>query len=186
MKKQLTITFGILMMVSALSFSQNKQTIFPLADGSIYAGDKEQNYGTSNKLLVKRTANVMRHSFIKFDISQIKPSFQSAKLKLHINNLSGTFQDSISMAVLQTINNNWNEENLNWMSSPKTDKTISNIYLTAKAGYTSIDLTAHIKSLLAKGEKEFSIRLSDPKSTGVMIEIASKEDNKNKPFLEIQ
>jgi hypothetical protein len=186
MKKQFLQTFGILMLISALSFGQNKQTIFPTADGSIYAGDKEQNYGTSNKLLVKRTATIMRHSFIKFDISQIKSGFQSAKLKIHINSVNGIFQDSIIMAVLQTQNNNWNEENLNWITAPKTDKTISNFYLTSKAGYTNIDLTAHIKNLLAKGEKEFGIRFSDPKSTGVMIEIASKEDKINKPFLEIQ
>lgn len=184
MKKQFLALFGVLILSSVVCFGQ--QILLPTADGSVFAGAKEQSYGSSNKLQIKRTANAIRHTFIKFDISKNTSNLKSAILKLHVNAITGLTQDSIAITVSHAANQDWNDESLNWTSAPKAERPITSFYISNKTGYISIDLTSFLKELAGKGDKEFTIRLSDAKSTGVLVEFASKEDKNNKPFLEIK
>ncbi|NGF55841.1 DNRLRE domain-containing protein [Parapedobacter sp. SGR-10] len=185
--KKIILSLFLLVAISCITFGQNNSVeLLPIADSYVYSGDNIGNYGKDNKLRVLRTnrSTVLRHAFLRFDISSISTSIPGkVYLKLYCNEVDDA-SAGLSLEVAETPAD-WNEEDIKWSNAPKPTKVVGKLDVNVQKNYIEIDLTAYIKEAVTAGAKQISLRISDPKSTGIKSEFGSKE-SKNPPMLVVQ
>ena len=109
---------------------ENVVTLFPTDDAYVRAGTFQYvNYGSEYALAVKyagETNDVTRDSYLKFDLSGLEGSVQSAVLKLYTTkDLAGS---GVTQAVYHNVSylqdDSWNEDEVTYSSKPIADFSI--------------------------------------------------------------
>lgn len=183
--KKIILSLIVFMVISCFTFAQENVEIQPTADSYIYSGNREANYGKEQKIRVARTpkSTVLRHTYLKFDISSIGTTSNKVVLKLYCNAVDDP-SGGLSLEIAETPVE-WNEEEICWANAPKPDKKVGYLDINTQRAYVEVDLTDYVKEALSAGTKQISLRVSDPKSTGNKVEFGSKE-SKRPPMLVIQ
>src|SRR5690606_41982859 len=103
--KKIILSLFLLVAISCITFGQNNSVeLLPIADSYVYSGDNIGNYGKDNKLRVLRTnrSTVLRHAFLRFDISSISTSIPGkVYLKLYCNEVDDA-SAGLSLEVAET------------------------------------------------------------------------------------
>ncbi len=143
-------------------------TLNPAADAYVNTGAPTTNYGSNVSL---RVGTSIFRSYLRFDLSGIVGTIQSATLKVYAN--SG---QSTGYSVFGVANTSWGESTINATNAPPFAVSSSGASGPIVAGsWTSVDIT----SLVASGGGLQSLGLS---STGNQTNLASA-NSANRPQL---
>ena len=177
----------LMLFFSARGIGQEAHSLQPVSDAHVYSGDKTTPLGEAKTLVVHRTpkSTVLRHTFIKFDLSSLRLSgpITSATLKIYCTDLDKS--DSHVILDLFETDTSWEEKSLIWTGAPKPNKKIGSIRVEGKDQYVECDMTDYVRTALANGLEAISLRISDSHSTGTKVAFNSKESGSNVPILEI-
>lgn len=160
----------------------------PAADAYVRDGSyAAQNFGQASSLVVKNDGSgYARQSYIKFDLSQLSGSVQSAKLRL---TSVGTGSSGINHEVLLVTDNSWSESALTWNNKPAGDSVIASFTAPASGSAAEVDLTSQVAAALA-GDKKLSLVIVSPVNVGSKgdVSYASKEHAapESRPSLQVQ
>ncbi len=155
-------------------------TLGPTDDAYVQSSSPTRNYGTSSRLQVRRTSSVQLNTYLKFNVSGLSGSVQSAKLRLYVTDAGS------DGGAIYTVSNNysgtstpWLESGLRWNNAP----TISGSLL-ASAGAVSVGQTVELDVTAAiTGNGVYSFALRNNSSNTVAYR--SKQGS-NPPVLVIQ
>jgi hypothetical protein len=136
-----------------------------------------QNFGTSNDLVVKKSATSgnTRETYLRFDLSSIS-TITTAKLRLN-GRLSDTSNASVLTRIYSATNTTWSETGLTWNNKPASGTTIRGSLTVA--GTTSqwyeVDLTSFLKAEFAAGRKIVTLVLKNPNNSNAQTMFSSDE-----------
>lgn len=167
-------------------------TIKASEDSWIQGGDYSNiNYGTSDKMKVKRTSTEARDAFIKFDTAAINNDHVSSViLKLHVVSMESATISSggrYDIQVRGMIDNSWSEKDITYENAPddSSDRDLGHITVEEAdiGGYVALDITDFV---LQHPDKLISLRIRGiDQSKGV--DYASREHSSgNGPLLEVK
>ncbi|MGH7454200.1 MAG: DUF7594 domain-containing protein, partial [bacterium] len=155
-------------------------TFGPTDDAYVQSSSPTRNFGTSSQLQVRRTSSVQLNAYLKFNISGLSGSVQSAKLRLYVadaGNDGGTIY-KVSNNYLGT-STPWLERGLTWNNAP----TISG-NPEASAGAVSVGQTVELDvtaAITGNGVYSFAVRNNSSNA----VSYRSKQGS-NPPVLVIQ
>jgi len=136
-----------------------------------------QNFGTSNDLIVKRsgTSGNTREIYLKFDLSSLS-AMNTAKLRLN-GRLSATTNSNVLTRIYSATNTSWSETGLTWNNKPASGSTVRGSLTVngTTATWYEVDLTAFLKSEFAAGRKVVTLVLKNPNTTDAQTIFASDE-----------
>ncbi len=146
-----------------------------------------QNFGTQTSLVVKNDGSgYARQSYLKFDLSQLLGTVQSAKLRL---TSVGTGTTGINHQVLLVESDTWTESTLTWNNKPAGSTVLGTFVAPASGTSVEVDLTSQVIASLT-GDKQLSLVVISPVNAGSKgdVSYASKEHATaaSRPALEIQ
>ena len=143
-------------------------TVFTQADAYTNTGSPGTNYGTNVSL---RVGTTIFRSYLRFDLSGIVGTVQSATLRIYANSSQST-----GYSVFGVANTTWGESTINVTNQPPFNPTSGGTSGPITAGtWTSVDVT----SLVGSGGGLLSLGIS---STGNQTNLASA-NSANKPQL---
>jgi len=159
-------------------------TLLPEADAFVRDGTPTTNYGTDPTLVTKKnTSGVNRESFLRFDLSSLTGTVQSAKIKL-VPTYVGSL---ITMNRADSITDNtWGEATLIWNNRPSAGTLLASWSSMSVGIPVEFDVTTLVNNALA-ADKKISIRIYSPTNVGSAGDIiyGSKEQTTatNRPQL---
>jgi hypothetical protein len=172
---KITVTNSAGSAQSATNFTVNSTpstfTFAPVHDAYVRLSSPAQSYGSTSSLLQRLTDGETIYTYLKFNVTGVSGTIQSAKLRLYVNN-AGDDGGSV-----HAVSNNyigsadpWAEGGLNWGNAP----TITGTALSAAGAviidtFIELDVTAAIT-----GNGVFSFGLKNASSDAVGY--SSKED----------
>lgn len=150
----------------------------PTADAYVNNTKPTSNFGTSSTLRVRNSSTIL-YSFLKFDVSGISGSAQSAKLRLFVT------QSSSGGGSVYLVSNNfsgtsnpWTETGLNWNNAPAmSGSALSTIGSVTSGQWVEFDVTPAIT-----GNGTFSFGIKNASSTAAFY---SSKEGSNDPELVI-
>jgi Calcineurin-like phosphoesterase len=152
----------------------------PSADAQVQNNKLTTNYGTLTTLEL-RNSNQKYNSYLKFAVTGLVGSIQSAKLRLYVANASNV--GGSIYAVANNYNNTstpWVETGLNWSNAPAlSGPPLHTVGAVAIGTWVEFDVTAAIP-----GNGTYSFGLSTTVNDNVVYN--SKEATTNRPALVIQ
>lgn len=110
----------------AVTNSEQKENINPIADAKIERANKYTNYGSSTNLAVAGPyPTYYRRSFLKFDLSTIpsRSNIENAKLFLYKHDETGD-QHSGFVSAWRVKDDSWKENTINWYNRPRNSNSI--------------------------------------------------------------
>lgn len=140
-------------------------TLRAIEDSWIQGGDNANtNYGTSDKMKVKRTSSEERDAFVKFDTSSINSDHVSTAIfKLHIVSMESATINAGGIYDIQVRgmhDNDWTEMDITYANAPDDTDDIDLGTMTIKeeeiGEYVTLDVTEFVKQ--HQGELSFRIR----------------------------
>ncbi|WP_370513184.1 DNRLRE domain-containing protein [Fulvivirga sp. M361] len=152
-----------------LSTSFGGISLDPLDDTYVRGGNSSTtNYGLSDVLKVKETgAAFTRRSFLKFDLSSVWRTVNSAILRVRVKR-----EGTDNYSALFVADDTWQEETLTWDTAPITGDTISTSLGAPVEEWMNFDVTSAVIQEL-NGDKTLSLSLvSDGTSN---LDLYSKE-----------
>ncbi|GCE10773.1 CBM96 family carbohydrate-binding protein [Tengunoibacter tsumagoiensis] len=147
--------------------SSTPTSLAPIADRDNWA----QSTGSENTLNV----SIYQYSYLKFDLSSISSSINSAHLRVYRNNDD---QGSITLTAYQVSDNSWVETS---NTLPAPGSAISSI-TSPGIGVVDFDLTSYIQSAKASGT---SVTIALNASCQNWQSVYSRENSTNQPALVI-
>ncbi len=149
-----------------------ENTITPVADAFVRNGSSaNSNFGSDSRLIVKNSgSNFTRESYLRFDLSGIQGSINSARLELVPE--SSTSPGSTDIQVRYVSNDSWSESGITWNNRPGASTV-----LDTKTGSSSImtfDITDQVRTELS-GDGQISLRLQSTDSGNFSIVYSSRE-----------
>ncbi|MDZ5623345.1 DNRLRE domain-containing protein [Nocardioides sp. HM23] len=113
-----------------------------IADTYVAEFNKGANFGARDMLAVD--ASAVQRTFIKFTLSGITEPITSAKLRLHVNDISGAGSNSGGTWALMS-DTTWTETAVTYNNQPAIDgATLGTVGPVARNSWVEIDVTAHI------------------------------------------
>lgn len=174
----------IFLLFGGEGFAQKSKELIAIADGYVYIMEKDKNYGSKDKMLVKRGGRI-HNAFVKFDISgRGGANINKAILKVYCVDIEDVRKQT-EVEVFH-VGNDWIENKLTYTNAPKPTKRLATVLVDKKGQYYEWDVTDHLKQLLSTGEHEVSFRLSDQKRSDNGVYFNTKEASDNKPLLAIE
>ncbi len=138
------------------------------------------NYGTETSLVTKSSTTGDRSAFLKFDLSSIKGTVTSAKLKLYVKSKTA----NANRTVYDVVNDSWTETGITYANKPSFGSALATTAVSA-AGWIEFDVTSEVASQNA-GDKVVSLYVKDPvANNNVGIDFYSKENGSNTPVLTV-
>ena len=171
----------------ALFRTSSSVTLNPVADAYVRGGTYgNNNYGTATLLYSKKsTGNAVFESYIRFDISSLPTTVNSAKLRLfaRINNKNNP---TLPVEVLNVTNNTWSETGITFNNKPAPSG--SALATTTVSGSSSVyyewDITQQVNTNKAAGINFISLLVRNTvTTTNSRIICNSREATTNKPQL---
>lgn len=165
------------------TYTVKVSTLNPVADAYVRGGFyANRNYGGVGYLYFRNasSSSFKYKSYLKFDISSVKGSIVSAKLRLY-GYSSGVSQ--LSANIHQLADDSWTELGITWNTAPLEGSVISSTIFTFVRKYVEIDVTNYCSNeLLGNKVASFVITTSSTR-LGVAN---SREALANKPELVIK
>jgi hypothetical protein len=161
-------------------------TLFPVADSYVRDGAyADINYGLADALVTKTDVGTgyTRWSYLKFDLSAVTGSINSAVLRLN-GAISNTRNSNLTVVVYPVADTTWSETGITWNNRPAAGATVlATVTVTnTTAQYYEWDLTAYMQAA-ARGL--VSIVLQDPQNSTDYIRWSSRQATANVPQLVI-
>lgn len=160
--------------------------IYAAEDSYVWDGDHaDENHGSDNKLWVKdsQSAGMNRKAFIKFDLTDIDPDFESATLKLNWN--PAQYGDrNIPIVVSGASDNSWSESTVTWNNMPNIDNIIETKDIMGWQGMVSFDVTDYIKSCISA--EYATIAVENGKGNDSKVEFLSRENSAGGPVIDFK
>ncbi|HET7545326.1 MAG TPA: DNRLRE domain-containing protein [Polyangiaceae bacterium] len=122
-------------------------TLQPVADAYVRDGSSANtNFGTTTDLQVKSNVNAgdRRRTFLRFDITAVKSTVVSAKLRLWGN--ASTSAKSMSLYA-QSPFDLWNESTITWNNMPTLGAVLLSKSIGTTAAWQEFDVTARLQAL---------------------------------------
>jgi glucose/arabinose dehydrogenase len=166
-----------------------QQAVTLAADADAYVRDGSHagtNFGTAADLQLKNapTAGWTRHTYLKFDLSQLGDGdVSSATLRLHAR-LDNTQSASVPVSVFAGPDN-WTESGLTWGNKPASGATVLKSFTVrgTTAQYYEVDLTSYLQQKKAAGATVASVVLKAGATSNSTVVITSDEAASNEPQL---
>ena len=133
-------------------------SITTIADAYVRDGNsyKNQNYGTSTALTVKKDiSSYNREVFLKFDLNGLSP-FNTATLRLNIASVNTTVTNT-TWQVYYVPSDTWSETGIKWNNKPASTTLLATIP-GQSSGWAEWNITSQVLSELS-GDKILSLRL---------------------------
>ncbi|QBE63542.1 polysaccharide lyase family 8 super-sandwich domain-containing protein [Pseudoduganella lutea] len=149
----------------------------PAADAYVRDGTyATTNYGSTNSLVLKKdTSNYHRKAFVRFDLSAITGTLDSASLMLTTSSIGQS--TSMTTNLLLASSASWSEATLNWTNAPAAGALLGSWTAPAAQEPVTVDVTNAVSAAL-QGNRQLSLVLELASSYGAngWIEYASKEN----------
>ncbi len=136
----------------------NTTIVTPIADAYVRDGNsyKNQNYGTSTALTVKKdVTSYNREVFLKFDLNGLS-SFNTATLRLNIA-AANTTATNTTWQVYYVPTDTWTETGIKWNNKPASTTLLATIQ-GQSSGWAEWTITPQVLNELA-GDKILSLRI---------------------------
>jgi hypothetical protein len=153
--------------------------VAPQADAHVIGGvSANGNYGSSAELLCKTDGNAdfTRESYLRFDLSGLSGTVDSAKLRLKVAATTGSGDTHTAYAVAD---DSWTESGIKWNNKPAAGSAIAAAMAPEVGAWIELDVSAQVTAELA-GDQSFSTVLVAAGSQLVRYhskEAASAEDH---------
>jgi hypothetical protein len=155
-------------------------TLNPTDDARVNSANPSTSYGSSSTLRLRKSSSTTINSYLKFNVSDLSGSVQSAKLRLYVTD------SSKSGGSVYWVSNNydgtpspWTEEGLNWDNAPAIEGTaLSSVEAASVDSWVEFDVTPAIT-----GEAIYSFGLKTTSSDAVYY---NSKEGSNKPELVVQ
>jgi glucose/arabinose dehydrogenase len=166
-------------------------TLTPVADAYVKSGvNANTTFGTTDatQLQSKNTtsADLVRRSYLRFDISQASALITTAKLRL-FGRKNSTESNNIMVSVSGVSNLTWNETTITWNNKPALNASVIGTVvvnaLPTAGQYYEWDVSAYVKAAKQAGATAVSFCLSNPATSTSYVFFNSKEASANKPQL---
>ncbi len=119
-------------------------TLTPVADAAVNQSTPTTRYGTNAQLIAD--ASPVNQSFVRFDLRGVTNPVQTAKLRLHVTNISNGGSPSGGTVATST-NTTWSESTVTWNTRPTINgaalKTLGAVTLNT---WVEVDVTAGVKA----------------------------------------
>ena len=151
----------------------------PQADAHVIGGvSANGNYGSNVELLCKTDGNLdfTRESYLRFDVSGLSGTVESAKLRLKVASATGSGDTHTAYAVAD---DSWTESGIKWNNKPSAGSAIAVATAPEVDAWIELDVSAQVAAELA-GDQNFSTVLVAAGSQLVRYhskEAASAEDH---------
>ena len=136
-------------------------TFHPTADSYVMSTYPSTNYGTATNFRVD--SSPVTRSYIRFTVSGISGTVQSAVLRIYANSANTT-----GFAVHSVADNTWTETGITYSNSPAVGSVINNSSAFNAGAWVAVDVTSYIK---AAGT--FSLAIDSTNTTNTSL--ASRE-----------
>lgn len=156
-------------------------SLFPTADALVRAGSySDINYGVDTMLVLKKSADPIytRSSYLKFDISSVQGTVNSAILRLYAYIVQAGGASTITAEIID--DDSWTENGITYSNQPSITGTPISTFTVSATGAILIDVTSAVKS---QSDGFLTIKLSSATDLGVNLK--SKEAIKEKPFIAV-
>ncbi|WP_214629245.1 DUF7594 domain-containing protein [Paenibacillus agaridevorans] len=141
----------------------NMITLQPEADTFVRDGTPSTNYGSDPGLVTKKsTSGVNRESFLRFDLSSLTGTVQSAKIRLIPVSVGSS---STTNRAHYIANNTWGETTLTWSNRPAAGTLLSSWSSMSVGTPIEIDVTTLVNNALLNDQK-ISIGVYSPTNVG--------------------
>ena len=119
-------------------------TLVPVADTYVSAAAPATVYGASNRVIAD--GSPVSRAFIRFDLTAVTGTVQSARLRLHVVNvLNGSSPAGGSVA--STTSTTWSEASTSWNSQPAIDgPLIGALGAVSRNTWVEIDVTQAVEA----------------------------------------
>ncbi len=152
----------------------------PTDDAYVESSSPTKNFGTSSRLRVRKTSSAQQNAYLKFNISGLSGSVQSARLRLYVadaSNDGGTIY-KVSNNYLGT-NTPWLERGLTWNNAPTINGSpLASTGAVSDGQTVELDVTA---AITGNGVYSFAVRNNSSNT----VSYRSKQGT-NPPVLVIQ
>lgn len=164
----------------------------PVADTFVRGGDyADDNYGSGGSLTVKidhsPAQNFAREAYLDFELEPIEAEVQQATLYLY-----AAVQDSRGTEATlhaHAVEGDWEEQTLTWNTKPPMGAEVGSAFVDGPDhGWRELDVTDHVRALAASGSGRVNLglRQSDPDDIGLAVQVRSREDAQNAPYLRVE
>ncbi|WP_223285579.1 DNRLRE domain-containing protein [Paenibacillus sp. PL91] len=150
------------------------------------AASENKSFGDAQTLRIKSMhadRNVSRQAFMKFDLKEVGGVIQSATISVYGQVTDGA-GSQIGVQVHGVADNSWTEDTMTWMSKPSLGAELAAVTIGKPAGWHEIDVTGYLREQAANGEAA-SVGLAQNVSSGLVVDLNSKENTVNQPYLEV-
>lgn len=159
----------------------NGLSLFPVADALVRAGSySDTNFGLDSMLVLKQSADPVytRSSYLKFDISSVQGTVNSAILRLYAYIVQAGGASTITAEVIN--DDSWTESGITYNNQPSSTGTPISTFMVSATGAILIDVTSAVNS---QTDGFLTIKLSSATDLGVNLK--SKDALKEKPFIAV-
>src|SRR5688572_8920399 len=138
-------------------------TAIPVADTYVASDTPATNFGKRGNFWVDRSPN--RRILMKFNVSGLTAPVVTAKLRMHVDNVTGAESSSGGTYRLMS-NKSWTETGVTWNSQPAIDGvTLGSIGAVARSTWVELDVTGKIT-----GNGTYSIGVTTASSDGAAFD----------------
>jgi len=150
---------------------QPSRTFTPAADAYVKESEPTSNFRSTTNLRVKEATGARYRPYLKFTVSDVTGSVQSAKLRLYVTDTGPDGGTLRSVA-----DNSWTEGGLTWNNAPPfASASLASVGPVTTGTWVELDVTAHVT-----GNGTYSFALVDGSSDTAMY---SSRDGANPPEL---
>ena len=165
-------------------------TLTPEADAYVRDGTNATiTHGTTDptllitKLSPSGQLNNARESYLRFDLSSVSGSVNSATLRVY-GKIDGTTVSSVPIGLYAVANTTWSESALTWNNKPATGAGLDTTTVTNTAyAYFTWDVTSYVQSELAASRSKVSFAMKSLVAHDPRVFWNSKEAGSNLPQL---
>jgi hypothetical protein len=161
-------------------------SLSPAADAHVRDGSNAAvNYGTANPFEVKHQATTgnERNAYLRFTISSLPATINSAKIRLY----GAAVTNAKALSIYADTVDSWTETGLTWNNAPAAGTKQSTVTVGLTSQYYDFDVTAFVKSERAAGNTDASFVLKADAAFGDSpTTFNSREAASNKPYMLVQ
>ncbi len=159
------VILGVLSLATlapAVQAASSHYTFKPVADAYVSVDAPDTNFGANQSLRVDASPTV--HSFLRFEVSELRGAVTSAKLRILANSASGS-----GFAVNTVSDTSWDENAIVWSNAPQIDGLVNESGPVKSGGWVSVDVTSAVL-----GNGPVSLALTTQSETN--LNLAAREE----------
>ncbi|GAA3412978.1 DNRLRE domain-containing protein [Paenibacillus hodogayensis] len=157
----------------------------PVEDTYVQGGAQAaNNFGASTTLAVKTSsAGLTRQALMKFDLSSFAGPLGSAKLKVYGAVTDGEGSE-VDVQVYGLEQDGWSEGTLTWNTRPQPQHYLASAHMNKTMKWHEYDVTSFVKRQ-QELDQTASFLFLEEANPGLLVQLNSKENAANKPYLEL-